>query len=110
MINRNAVECEHTLSFTLLGLNIVHITPKSDLKRKQEMTLEQMQNNQQVGTIKTTLPPGGDLTVLFQWVGESVGATLNYTWQLKEEDKSDQEVIALLKKGECSKIGSVIDV
>jgi len=68
-----------------------------------------MKINQQVGTIKTRLPPGGNLTVVFELIGESVGATLNYSWQFKEEDKSDEEVIALLKKGECSKMGTYID-
>jgi len=110
LINRNEKECEHTINFTILGLNIVQITPKSNLKRKQEISIAQMKINQQMGTIKTRLPPGGNLTVVFEWIGESVGATFNYSWQFKEEDKSDEEVIELLKKGECTQMGTFIEV
>jgi len=88
----------------------VNITPASRLKRNQEFSLEQMKENQQTGTISTTLPVGGELTVLFEWVGDSAGANMAYSWEFKEVDKSDEEVIEILTKGEADSIGTFINI
>lgn len=88
----------------------MNITPASRLKRNQEFSLEQMKENQQTGTISTHLPVGGELTVLFEWVGDSVGANMAYSWEFKEVDKSDDEVIEILTKGEADSIGTFINI
>lgn len=69
-----------------------------------------MKLNQQTGIITATLKAGESITVVFEWISDSIGANLGYSWQFKEEEKSQDDVIKTLLQGECDMIGSFIKV
>lgn len=76
--NTTDAPCEHTIKFNLIGMNINSILPASSkLHRDREMSLQQMKNNQQTGTITTKLKKGEQTFVVFEWVCLEVGASMN---------------------------------
>eukprot|EP00341_Mesodinium_pulex_P001785 CAMPEP_0116920062 /NCGR_PEP_ID=MMETSP0467-20121206/20779_1 /TAXON_ID=283647 /ORGANISM="Mesodinium pulex, Strain SPMC105" /LENGTH=104 /DNA_ID=CAMNT_0004597803 /DNA_START=1510 /DNA_END=1824 /DNA_ORIENTATION=+ len=92
-------------------MNILNITPSSNkLHRDRDMTLEDMKRNEQDGTITAPLKKNESLTVVFEWLETSAGASLAYSWLLKEPKKTEQEIILYLKQNEGETIGDAITV